>query len=65
LSLNPDWFVCEENDDQCDIGTWNHEIMWRQSEWESPSLQTKKDVPNVGQNQIERNAEKISDIIAS
>jgi hypothetical protein len=27
LSLNPDWFVCEENDDQCDIGTWNHEIM--------------------------------------
>ena len=65
LPLNSDFIVCEKSDDQYDIGTWNHEIMWRPSERESLSLQTKKDMPHVRQNQSERNAEKFSEIIAS
>ena len=57
--------MCKETNDQCDIGSCNHEIMWRPSEWESPSLQTKKGMPNVLQNQSKRSTEKVSEMIAS
>jgi len=56
--------LCEEGDDQCGIGTWIHEIMWRPSERESPSLH-KKNMPNLRRNQSERSAEKFSEIFAS